>query len=79
MDKNNSDLDLSNLGLTSLFHLDHLLHVTSLNLSQNALTSLGPFECLQSLRKLDLSGNDELKICTDVLREKLPKLEEIRI
>ena len=70
-------VDLSRLGLTTLYHLDQFSHVTSLDLSHNALTSLPPdLHYLQHLKKLVITGN-ELTVSLETIQEILPRLETL--
>ena len=73
------DLDtfqLTNRHLTAAYHLEHLVAMTTVDLSYNVLTSLTTGYLLQSVRILNLSHN-KLKTCDGI--ENLPCLLVLNI
>ena len=65
---------LNNVGLTTVYHLEHLLTVTEVDLSGNMLHDLNGVCYLQSTRRL-IVNNNKLTSCRDL--ERLAALESI--
>ncbi|KAJ6653035.1 hypothetical protein lerEdw1_010121 [Lerista edwardsae] len=70
-------VDLSQRGLTVLCHLEHLLLVTHMNLSENLLCSLPPM--LAMMRCLEVLEADDNQIETLEGLPPLPRLEELSL
>ena len=50
-------IDLSAKGLTAVYHLDHMMHLQSINLSNNLVTSIPDIHYLQCVQNLNVTQN----------------------
>ncbi|PFX23521.1 Geranylgeranyl transferase type-2 subunit alpha [Stylophora pistillata] len=71
-------IDLSNMDLTSLSHMDQLVLMKDINLCDNKLTSLDECNMLQCVRTVDASNNN-LQFITRRHAFKLSLLEELSL
>lgn len=71
-------IDLSNMDLTSLSHMDQLVLAKDINLCDNKLTSLDECNMLQCVRTVDASNNN-LQFITRRHALKLSLLEELSL
>ncbi|RMX40363.1 hypothetical protein pdam_00017495 [Pocillopora damicornis] len=72
------EIDLSNMDLTSLSHMDQLVLMKNVNLCHNQLTSLDECNMLQCVRTMDVSNNN-LRFITRRHALKLFLLEELSL
>lgn len=72
------EIDLSNMDLTSLPHMDQLVLMKNVNLGHNQLTSLEECNMLQCVRTMDVSNNN-LRFITRRHALKLCLLEELSL
>ncbi|XP_077982832.1 geranylgeranyl transferase type-2 subunit alpha-like [Glandiceps talaboti] len=71
-----TSIDLSNKGLTCLYHANHLICMTDVNLSSNQLSSLRHCYMLQGIQKLEADDN-KINDLSDVVF--LPQLQTLSI
>ena len=63
---------LTNLQLTAVYHLEHLLTASEVDLSHNIISRINSVFCLQSVERLNLSNN-RLTSCRGL--QLLPRLK----
>ena len=76
LSKDSDQINLANIGLVSLHHLEHLVTMTTIDLSQNSLTSVSDWSALQCIVTLNLDSN-QLGSCAGM--ENLPCLEKLSL